>query len=97
LFYFLLQYNDATGGDSNWSEGGSRHAACSSVFERLDDAIAFLLHELGVSVVQLKTRADVYEYLHSVSKTLAESVYKKKILTLDCLKKYVLYHIISFV
>lgn len=58
-----------------------------SVFERLDDAIAFLVHDLGVNVVQLKDRADVYDHIHSVTKTLADAVNKKKIQNLDCIKK----------
>lgn len=61
--------------------------ASQSVFERLDDAIAFLVHDLGINVVQLKDRADVYDHIHSVTKTLADSVNKKKIQNLDCQKK----------
>ncbi len=58
-----------------------------SVYERLDEAIAYLNLVLGVQVVQVKKEPEIVEYLHAVTRTLAHSVYKKSTHLLDCIKK----------
>lgn len=57
------------------------------MFEIVEDAVVYLAQEHGVSVIMAKNGDEMYEYLHTVSRTLAESVYRKKAHELDCVTR----------
>lgn len=57
--------------------------------DRYDDAVAFLAYEMDIEVVKLKTDDDVVEYLKSVTRFLAESVYTEPPSELDTVVKWV--------
>jgi len=53
----------------------------------VEDAVVYLAQEHGVSVVMSRTGEEALDYLHTVSRTLAESVYRKKAHELDCVSR----------
>ena len=53
----------------------------------VEDAVVYLAQEHGVSVVMARTGEEAIDYLHTVSRTLAESVYRKKAHELDCVSR----------
>lgn len=57
------------------------------MFEVVEDAVVYLAQEHGVSVEMARTGEEALDYLHTVSRTLAESVYRKKAHELDCVSR----------